>query len=130
MHYIFFFLKPNEQLDSLLLHIFYIIDFLSICKCQLNENLLSWRCHNNIWFDILLNIPHSIQNPSLFLIELKPFFSSSFSVNGDAATGKQFWHFFPCDLTMCLVLMTDAKYIVCLSFPCPQAKPNWVFKVD
>ena len=35
----------------------------------------------------------------------------------------------PRDTELCLVFMIDTKYIVCLSFPRSQAKPNWVSKV-
>ena len=35
----------------------------------------------------------------------------------------------PRDTELRLIFMTDAKYIVCLSFPGFQAKPNWVSKV-
>ena len=30
---------------------------------------------------------------------------------------------------LCLVLMINTKYIVCLAFPGSQAKPNWVSEV-
>ena len=111
---------------------FSMIDFSSICKCQVNENLLFLTI---ITFYLIYssNIPHSNQNPSSFF--LIPFFSSILfsysyiSTNGEVVTRKSFWHFFPCDFTiatetdLCLVLMTNTKYIV-FRFQALRLKPN------
>ena len=87
-----------------------------------------------------LNIPHSNQNPSSFswfVSSLACYLYSYISANDEGATHTNIiltflsvW-FYYCHgkADLCLVLMTNTKYIVCLSFPGSQAKPNWVSKV-
>ena len=62
------------------------------------------------------------------------FFSCCSSANGEVVTQKWFWHFFSCDFSreteLCLVMMANTKYIVCLSFPGSQDNPNWVSNSD
>ena len=80
----------------------------------------------------LLNILDSNQNPSFFY--LIPFFFSCIPVNGEVVTRKWFWHYFrvilllPRETELCLVFITNSRYMAYLSFLGSQVKPNWVLR--
>ena len=73
-----------------------------------------------------LNIPHSNQNPSFFswflssLTTFRRMARSSHENNFDISFRVIL--LLPRETELCLLLMTNTKYIVCLSFPGPQAK--------
>ena len=84
-----------------------------------------------------LNIPHSNQNPSSFSrfpssltissIYLAIYISANcegYSHENNFGISFRVILLLPPETDLCLVLMTNTKYIVCLSFPGSQAKPN------
>ena len=116
---------------------FTLLIFLSICKSQLNENVLFFNTAITIFYLICsLNIPHSNQNPSLVPVErsvsiyskfiLWQHFNISFMMT--IVTQKYFLYFFSCNFTI-VTGNGNANYIVCLSFPVSQLKLNWESQV-
>ena len=88
-----------------------------------------------------LNTPHSNQNLSFFLLKdqyQSLLYISATShrtvIRGELVTRKYFYISFLVTMILplsretdlSLVLVTNAKYIACLSFPDPQTKFNWV----
>ena len=92
-----------------------------------------------------LNIPHSDHNSQWSQIIVIIFFYWRFSNNlfKIDVSAIHFWPsyennfkiffcaIFPLsrETNLCLVLIANAEYIVCLSFPDPQLKSNWISKV-
>ena len=95
----------------------------------------SEHCHNKICLIYSLNIPHNNQNPSFFSLKAQYQSAQSWHFSGTSSIlPKHFLDFFSCDFTnitgdLCLVLMANTNYKVCLLIPDPQPKFNWESKL-